>query len=223
MRHLSNEAPNGIGTRRRLDTVALVALIAYAAGYAAGPVIAQSGSSAVQLMAGQIVASIAVVAVVSGAGIPLSLTRGRSNWRTPASLAFGMLVGAAAGAFAVGVAALLEIEVIGHPALGVGSSVLLGLAAVVVGAAVSEELMFRHVLYRFMRYTRGTFPSIILSSLIFAAAHTSRIGEPVILLSLTLAGLMLAGLYRRNGFAGAVGGHAGYNLIVASSVIAAFP
>jgi membrane protease YdiL (CAAX protease family) len=62
------------------------------------------------------------------------------------------------------------------------------LLIVSVGAPISEELLFRGVLYRWLRARRGYVTALILSSTVFALAHF----EPAFVLMYLAAGLAFA-------------------------------
>lgn len=67
--------------------------------------------------------------------------------------------------------------------------------AIVVGAPLVEELLFRGVVYQTLRGYVGVWPAVLLSALLFAAAH----GEPHQILRLTVMGMVLAYSYERSG------------------------
>lgn len=78
------------------------------------------------------------------------------------------------------------------PALIHGVSTPLALAAVLAaaGVAVTEEVLFRGVLFVSVRSTFGVVPAVVVSSVAFAAAHAATYPIAVLLLGLVV-GLLL--------------------------------
>lgn len=67
--------------------------------------------------------------------------------------------------------------------------------SIVVATPLLEELLFRGVVYQTLRGHLGVWPAVLLSALVFAAAH----GEPLQIVRLTLMGMVLAYSYERSG------------------------
>lgn len=65
-----------------------------------------------------------------------------------------------------------------------------------VTIAVTEELLFRGILYKWMRANWDTYTSIIASSIIFTVVHPSSAGSPI---NIFIMGLALAWFYERTG------------------------
>jgi membrane protease YdiL (CAAX protease family) len=167
----------------------------------------------------------------------------RQPWRVRRGVLSGMV--AESAVLAVCLRLILQLEVVfwwglgGPPSLGsagaVGSQGAGALAGLVgfLGAGVYEELLFRLILLSAAQWalrragaTRqaGTVAAVLLTSLIFSAAHyVGPSGEPVLWLHWTfwfgavfrfLAGVFFSVLLVWRGFGIAVGAHAGYDVLV---------
>ncbi len=111
-----------------------------------------------------------------------------------AHLAQGVLAGTALFAVTLGaIAALGGYEVTGYGSAG-GALAVLGL---MVGVAVTEELLFRGVLLRVVEEMTGTWGALGLSAALFGALHLVNEGATVwgALAVATEAGLMLGAAY----------------------------
>jgi len=103
-----------------------------------------------------------------------------------------------------------------------GPDPLLGVIGIAVIAPIVEEIAFRGFIYGGLRRRWGVTVSVLVSSLVFALAHTFSVGGSILLLgpSLFIAGAALALVYERS--RSLVPGmvlHASFNLI---AVIAIF-
>jgi membrane protease YdiL (CAAX protease family) len=111
----------------------------------------------------------------------------------------GILVGTASGA------ALISITTLSLFLLGAyqmiawrgAQSGLLGVAGVILIAAVLEEIVFRGVLFRILEEPWGTVPALWLSSLIFALLHLGNFedGTSIVVLVTTVAAATLISAY----------------------------
>lgn len=94
----------------------------------------------------------------------------------------------------------------------------------VVGAPLSEELIFRSVMFQSTRRRFGVIAGLVVSSLLWAYVHTSAIGAPQALIGLVALGIWLAGSFHRTGtIVVAVVGHATYNALVVALQVLASP
>jgi membrane protease YdiL (CAAX protease family) len=78
------------------------------------------------------------------------------------------------------------------------ASVLATVLVVVVGAAVSEELLFRGVVFASLRNAMGLWAAGALSSMLWGSLHLAS-GNLGVVLVLTLFGVVLAWLYEKTG------------------------
>jgi CAAX protease family protein len=107
------------------------------------------------------------------------------------------LVAAAAGAMSIGLTivfllatGLYQVESF----RGFGGAP--GVLVVIAIAAVLEELAFRALLFRILEETAGSTAALVVSALGFCVAHLANNGvQPITLVTITLAGLMWAGLF----------------------------
>lgn len=92
---------------------------------------------------------------------------------------------------------------------------LLGFGIVVV-APIVEEIVFRALLFRWLRQRWPIWPAAILSGLIFAAFHL----DPMTLVPLTMVGAAFAWAFDRTGSLwAAIAPHSGLNALVLLSVV----
>jgi membrane protease YdiL (CAAX protease family) len=86
--------------------------------------------------------------------------------------------------------------------LGTNDSSAISIAAtallVVAGAAVSEELLFRGVIFAGLRKSMSLWPAAVISSLLWALLHLAAANFAVVIV-LAIFGLVLAWLYERTG------------------------
>jgi membrane protease YdiL (CAAX protease family) len=112
----------------------------------------------------------------------------------PGALSRGLLIGFAMfGAVIANIAFLGDYRVLGWGSVA-GAVALFGFTA---GAAVTEELLFRGVLFRIIEGRLGTWLSLVLTSLLFGLSHLSNPGATIFsaLLVAIEAGGMLAAAY----------------------------
>lgn len=134
-----------------------------------------------------------------------------------------LLLGGAGGVLMIGLpmAALFALgayEVAQVPGL---SSALWGVAALIVIAAMLEELVYRALLFRVLERALGTVPALALQAVMFALVHLENLPHPgaaivaPMLLSVTVLGLLWAGLFvlTRNLWVG-VAHHAAWNFTI---------
>ena len=111
--------------------------------------------------------------------------------QTSAGLAIALVLFAAI----VAVAALLGV----YRLQGPGDAHFLLPALVLAGLfpAVSEEILFRGILFRWIEEFAGTWPALIISSLLFGASHLANPNaSPVAVIGIALeGGLLLGGAY----------------------------
>lgn len=139
-------------------------------------------------------------------------TRRRILW--PAFIAWtvciasGPLVSRLLAFAAIDVEGVLDLlRVPGLIALAVG---------IVVVAPVVEEVIFRALVFRWIRQRWALWPAALLSGLVFAAFHL----DPVTLVPLTLTGVALAWAYDRTGSLWAsIVPHAGLNALVLLALV----
>ena len=108
-----------------------------------------------------------------------------------------ILAAAAAGAASIGLT-ILFLYATGHYQTVAfhGFGGVPGMLVVIAIAASLEELAFRALLFRIVEETVGTTAALVTSALAFCAVHLSNHGvHAITLLTITLAGLMWAGLY----------------------------
>jgi len=85
----------------------------------------------------------------------------------------------------------------------------------VIGAPLSEELIFRSVMFQATRRRFGVVAGLVVSSLLWAYVHTTALGAPQALFGLVALGLWLAGAFHRTGsLVVPLVGHATYNALV---------
>ena len=154
----------------------------------------------------------------------------RQPWRFSISVLYGMA--AECGLLAAGLWLVLWLEGLVASSLGIGLRPGLGTVVAYLGAGIYEELLFRLILLALaiglLRWLRAgpwasTLGGILLSSLLFAAAHHVY-GEPFAWFSFvfrTLAGGFFAVLFLYRGFGIAAGTHAGYDVLIALGAAAA--
>ena len=159
-------------------------------------------------------------------------------WQVSPSVFYGMAVESILLAFCL--QKLLHLQTLFRPAIAQiaaqlpGSQGMMSAAQRVVrtsvaylGAGIYEELLFRVILLsatiwtlRWLGVPRrpGLFLAIVLTSLLFSAAHYLGVyGEPIHWFSFLfrfLAGMFFAVLFVYRGFGVAVGAHAGYDILV---------
>ena len=82
---------------------------------------------------------------------------------------------------------------------GFGTDPLLGVLAIAVIAPVVEEITFRGFIYGGLRTRMGVTWAVVVSSAVFAVAHSLSVGGSIVLLapSLFIAGVALALVYER--------------------------
>lgn len=122
----------------------------------------------------------------------------RDDYRDPNALR-NLLIGLGAGL------AIFSLAVAVAAALGVyrvsGEGDLRGLLPALIGAAlfpaVSEELLFRGILFRWIEDFGGTWAGLIISSILFGAAHSFNPDSGIVPTSFIAieAGLLLGGAY----------------------------
>lgn len=104
---------------------------------------------------------------------------------------------------------------------GVVAIVLLVVGSV-IGAPLSEELIFRSVMFQSTRARFGVVAGLVVSSLLWAYVHTTAFGAPQALVGLTALGIWLAGAFHRTGtLVVPLVGHATYNALVVTIQVAA--
>jgi uncharacterized protein len=108
-----------------------------------------------------------------------------------------IVLAAVAGSLSIGVT-ILALYATGHYELVSfrGFDQAAGIFATIWIAAVMEEVAFRGILFRFLEEAGGTRAALIASAVIFGAAHITNNGAHwITMLSVTLAGLMWAGVF----------------------------
>ncbi|HET8947047.1 MAG TPA: CPBP family intramembrane glutamic endopeptidase, partial [Candidatus Polarisedimenticolia bacterium] len=108
-----------------------------------------------------------------------------------------ILAAAAAGAASIGLT-ILFLYATGHyqPVAFHGFAGVPGMLVVIAIAATLEELAFRALLFRILEETAGTTAALTTSALAFCVAHLTNHGvHAITLLTITLAGLMWAGIF----------------------------
>ncbi len=106
---------------------------------------------------------------------------------------------------------------------GFGAEPYLGVISIAVIAPVVEEVVFRGFVYGGLRHRLGVPAALVISSAVFALAHSLSVGGSILLLapSLFIAGLVLAWVYERT--KSLVPGmllHATFNLIAVLAIFA---
>lgn len=83
---------------------------------------------------------------------------------------------------------------------GFGAAPYLGFISIALIAPVVEEITFRGFIYGGLRGRLGSGWALVISSLVFAIAHSLSVGESILLLgpSLFIAGAVLAYVYERS-------------------------
>jgi len=107
------------------------------------------------------------------------------------------VIAGAAGALSIGVT-ILALYATGHYELIAvrGFGQVPGVLAAIGIAAVLEELAFRGILFRILEETLGTRVALVASATIFGVVHLTNNGARwITLISVTLAGLMWAGVF----------------------------
>ena len=176
----------------------------------------------------------AAPALVLGGLLILAWLRWADRPADPLGTIFGMCIESIV--FAVGIWALSRnfrplMEQSGIPLASVPFHPLaVGQVVNYLGAGIYEEVLFRLGLFSVLALVlRVILPSIVaimvaaaLASLAFSAAHhMGPAGEPMVPIVFyfrTAAGLVFSALYLTRGLSIAVGAHAGYNILVGSSV-----
>jgi len=106
----------------------------------------------------------------------------------------GLLIGTGLCAATVGLIALLG----GYRVLGLGSvGGMVGVFGLMVGVAMTEELLFRGVLFRIVEQRAGTWGALGVTGVLFGAVHLVNPGASIVgALALAVeAGLMLGAAY----------------------------
>lgn len=122
----------------------------------------------------------------------------RDDYRDPKwarNLALGLAAGLAVFSAAVAVAAILGIyRIVGQ---GDASGLLPALLASAIFPAVSEELVFRGILFRWIEEWGGSWVALLVTSILFGCAHLMNPhASPVAALGIALeAGVMLGAAY----------------------------
>jgi uncharacterized protein len=100
-------------------------------------------------------------------------------------------------------------------ALQGGAATVLAILLAVVIAPVTEEIVFRGVLFRALTGTVGMWPAAVLSSAVFAVIHFEVLfSQPLALVGLFTVGLLLAIAYHRTGsLLVPIIGHAVFNAV----------
>ena len=125
--------------------------------------------------------------------------RGRDLWLVAVALVIQI---AATGLYALLIGAPEQDNIAED--LGLKTSVLAGISAtilVVFGAAISEEILFRGLIFGALRSHVPFWLAALLSSAFFGLVHLPA-GSVAVVLLLTLFGLMLAYIYERTGSIG---------------------
>jgi membrane protease YdiL (CAAX protease family) len=91
-----------------------------------------------------------------------------------------------------------------------GASLVISGVLVVLAAPFGEELLFRGFLYNALRRKWATWPSALVSGVLFALLH----GAPILILAIFPVGVGLALIYeRRHSIVASMAAHATFNLI----------
>lgn len=106
---------------------------------------------------------------------------------------------------------------------GVLATVLLVIGSV-IGAPLSEELIFRSVMFQSTRMRFGVVAGLVVSSLLWAYVHTTAFGAPQALIGLVALGLWFGGAFHRTGtLVVPLVAHATYNALVVTLQLLAPP
>jgi membrane protease YdiL (CAAX protease family) len=122
----------------------------------------------------------------------------RDDYRDPfwvRRLAIGLGLGLAVFSLAVAIAAALGVyRVTGEGDL---SRLMPALLAAAIFPAISEEMLFRGILFRWIEEFGGSWAALIVSSILFGAAHALNPGSSIVATSFIAveAGLLLGGAY----------------------------
>ncbi len=106
---------------------------------------------------------------------------------------------------------------------GFGADPYLGVISIALIAPVVEEIIFRGFIYGGLRRRLGVPVALVLSSAVFALAHSFSVGSSILLLgpSLFIAGLALALVYERSrSLMPGMVLHASFNLIAVLAIFA---
>lgn len=162
------------------------------------------------LTASILVAALEGVALTGA--VALGMLRKRLSWKEVGlqpisrewillSVALGIIATVLAAVVGAVIAALLGLEgenpqlpFLAPGGFSVGGLIGMTLLAGFV-APFAEELLFRGVLYRWIRDRWGYIPALLLSSLLFGIAHV----DPLVAVTAFVAGLVLAWSYERSG------------------------
>ncbi|MDA0566486.1 CPBP family intramembrane metalloprotease [Streptomonospora sp. S1-112] len=109
----------------------------------------------------------------------------------------GLLIGTVAG-FALFAMVIVNIFFLGHYQVNGLGTVLgaIGLFGFMAAAAVTEEVLFRGVLFRIMEGWWGTWIALVVPSLLFALAHVPNPGATVVGIgAVFIAGTMFSAAY----------------------------
>ena len=150
-------------------------------------------------------------------GRPLSALGLRRGAPGLAELGSGVLAG-----FAIIGAAILALAAPGWVSWTASAAPLLAgvkVSALLLGAAFTEELLFRGYPFRVLHLRFGPVPAVLATSVAFGLMHGANPGvTPLALVNLTLAGVLLGVAYWRSGSLWFVTGlHFGWNWIMAAS------
>ena len=107
----------------------------------------------------------------------------------------GLALGFVLFAIVVGIAALLGVYTITGP--GDSSQLLLALVTTAIVPAISEELLFRGILFRWLEQFGGTWAALLITSALFGAGHIFNLNATAFS-SFAIAceaGLLLGGAY----------------------------
>lgn len=134
-----------------------------------------------------------------------------------AELGSGMLAG-----LAIVGAAILALAAPGWVSWTVSAAPVLAgvkVSALLLGAAFTEELLFRGYPFRVLHVRFGPVPAVVATSVAFGLMHGANPGvTPLALVNLTLAGVLLGVAYWRSGSLWFVTGlHFGWNWVMAAS------
>jgi len=103
-------------------------------------------------------------------------------------------------------------------ALAGGAATVLAILLAVVLAPITEEIVFRGVLFRALDHRFGMWPAAVLSSAVFAVIHFEVLfSQPLALVGLFTVGILLAIAYHRTGsLLVPILGHAVFNAVSVS-------
>ena len=150
-------------------------------------------------------------------GRPLSALGLRPGPPGLAELGSGVLAG-----LAIIGAAILALAAPGWVSWTVSAAPLIegvNVSALLLGAAFTEELLFRGYPFRVLHVRFGPVPAVLATSVAFGLMHGANPGvTPLALVNLTLAGVLLGVAYWRSGSLWFVTGlHFGWNWVMAAS------